>query len=127
VSDRREAPLRPLLDHFLAASSFSWLLLPHDWTQNERTQVYMDHCSLIVPARRWQDPGTPWSGKDNFVWLRFAAEHRGGPRQHVDGNPIGRTKACEWCGGSFIPTRADARYHNDACRQRAHRARLAVT
>ncbi len=37
-------------------------------------------------------------------------------------------RACEWCGAHFVPRRADARYHANACRQAAYRARLpAVT
>src|SRR5947208_1618457 len=34
----------------------------------------------------------------------------------------GTVRTCEVCGVEFIG-RADARYHDDACRQRAHRAR----
>ena len=34
----------------------------------------------------------------------------------------GELRTCEACGAKFIG-RADARFHNDACRQRAHRTR----
>jgi hypothetical protein len=33
-------------------------------------------------------------------------------------------RACEQCGEMFTPKRADARYHSDKCRQKAHRARV---
>jgi hypothetical protein len=44
--------------------------------------------------------------------------YRGGLVQH-------EPRSCEapGCHETFIPTRADARYHSNACRQRAHRAR----
>jgi DNA-directed RNA polymerase subunit RPC12/RpoP len=34
-----------------------------------------------------------------------------------------RVYVCETCGEDFVPTRADARYHTDACRQKAYRSR----
>jgi hypothetical protein len=37
------------------------------------------------------------------------------------------TRQCDSCGETFDPTRTDARYCSNACRQRAHRRRTAVT
>jgi hypothetical protein len=34
-----------------------------------------------------------------------------------------RVFVCEGCGEDFVPTRADARYHTGACRQKAYRNR----
>ena len=36
-------------------------------------------------------------------------------------------RACGSCGATFTPARADARYCSAACRQRAHRGRVAAT
>jgi hypothetical protein len=37
------------------------------------------------------------------------------------------TRQCDSCGETFEPSRTDARYCSNACRQRAHRRRTAVT
>jgi hypothetical protein len=68
------------------------------------------------------------TGKENFSWLRFEDGHKSGPIFHPLGSSSApRTRPCEHCGETYLPSRSDARYCGDACRQRAHRQRLSVT
>ena len=69
------------------------------------------------------------SGKQNFAWYRFDYRHLAGPIFHAHGSVSmsSRVSLCAQCGAPFRPQRSDSKFCGDACRQRAHRERLAVT
>lgn len=117
--------LLPLLDHFIKRAPFTWLLLYADFAHKIYARPYIPHCSDIVAAGR-----TAWfggGGTEEVAWFRFEAGHRAGPVFHNGELCGGRAVVCAGCGKPFRPLRSDARTCSDACRQRARRARVAVT
>jgi hypothetical protein len=112
---------------FIATAPCCWLLLEYDWTATKQARPFLPHCSdiVMVGRLRWIE-GSPFTGLDNFAWLRFSADHRAGPILHACGSAPVRARICA-CGGSFRPARSDARFCSAACRQHAYRTRLAVT
>jgi hypothetical protein len=65
----------------------------------------------VAGCERW----VPLTGPRSDGWL--CAEHASGRL------PIPTSRACVVCGTEFVPTRSDARYCSDVCRQRAYRKR----
>jgi hypothetical protein len=119
--------LLPLLDHFLRAAPFTWLLLYADFAHKNYGRPYLPHCSDIVVAGRtaWFGEGT---GTEEICWFRFDREHRTGPIFHNGAPPQGRRALiCAACGKAFPPERTDQKFCKGACRQRAYRNRLLVT
>ena len=90
----------------------------------------MPHCSdiVILPRLKWFEDSKD-TGKDNHAWYRFDVRHSAGPIFHArDSAPVSfRVSLCAQCGAPYRPQRSDSRFCSDVCRQRAHRARLAVT
>jgi hypothetical protein len=117
--------LLPLIDHFLTAAPFSWLLLPADFAHVAYARPWHRHSTDIVSAGRAKWFGG--SGTENIAWFRFASAHVGGPVVHNGDALIGRTALCAGCDRAFRPARLDARFCSAACKQRAYRTRLAVT
>lgn len=129
-TEHKRKLMHQLLAHFIEAAPLSWQLLHHDWAATKQAKPFMLHCSDVVPVGRvtWID-GTRGNSKDNFCWYRFAAGHHAGPIVHpmgADPTPARRSTTCASCGGSFIPSRSDARFCSHACRQRAYEERRAV-
>lgn len=121
--------VRRMIEHFQRIVP-TWLLLPSDWATNQWAAPYLPACSDIVPIGkvRWIE-GTEDDSMDNFAWYRFDARHTAGPLFHWRDRPALRHRAatCAQCGASYVPRRSDSRFCSDACRQRAHRERVAVT
>ena len=121
--------MHALIAHF-AQILPTWLLLESDWACTKQAGPFMPCCSDIVSVGRlrWIE-GTTMSGKENFAWYRFDARHSAGPIFHAHGSaPVSsRVSLCVQCGKPYRPQRSDFRFCCDACRQRAHRERLAVT
>lgn len=67
--------LHPMIEHFVANSKYTWLLLDADWAHTQQSAQYMPYCSDIVAVGRvkWI-PGTKMVGKDNCCWYRFSKE-----------------------------------------------------
>jgi hypothetical protein len=124
--------LHDLLRHFLKVGVPFWLLIPHDWSANKGSALYLPHCSNIVAVGRvkWM-PGSECSGGyENSSWYRFDANHKSGPVFH--GRDLGeviptRRKVCAQCGRAFVPVRSTAQFCSGACRTRACRERVSVT
>ncbi|MDI7862557.1 class I SAM-dependent methyltransferase [Rhizobiaceae bacterium n13] len=72
--------LHPMIERFMTIAP-TWLLLDADWPHTVQAGRYMDQCSHIVSIGRlkWIE-GTKHTGMDNCAWLRFHAQHVGGPR-----------------------------------------------
>ena len=119
--------MHALISHFVATAPCAWLLLEYDWTATKQARPFLPHCSdiVMVGRLRWIE-GSPFTGLDNFAWLRFSADHRAGPILHAGDTTPPRTRICP-CGDAFRPARSDARFCSFACKQRAYRERLAVT
>jgi hypothetical protein len=59
----------------------TWALLDAGWAYTRQSAPYIDQCSHIIAVGRLRwIPGTTMSGKDDCVWLRFHAQHVGGPK-----------------------------------------------
>jgi hypothetical protein len=120
------AVLHRLIEHFLVAAEFFWLLLESDWMMTRQARPYMPHCSdVVVVGRLKWIPDSPAASLDNFARFRFDRTHGAGPILHTTATPT-RAVACAQCGRAFSPTRSDARFCNHACRQRAYERRLSV-
>jgi len=123
------ALMHALISHF-ARILPTWLLLETDWAFTKQAIPFMTSCSDIVTVGRlrWIE-GTTMSGKQNFAWYRFDARDSAGSIFHAHGSlPVSsRVSLCAQCGKAYRPQRSDFRFCSDACRQRAHRGRLAVT
>jgi hypothetical protein len=110
----------------------TWLLLHLDWSSNKHARPFLFSCSDIVVIGRVQwIEGSKGGGMENFAWYRFDARHKGGPIFHPRGSvPVtSHASLCAHapCGKPYRATRSDSKFCSDTCRQRAHRARLAVT
>ena len=121
--------MHALIEHF-ARILPTWLLLETDWASTKQAVPFMSMCSDIVSVGRlrWIE-GTTMTGMQNFAWYRFDARHSAGPIFHAHGSApmLSRVTLCAQCGKAYRPQRSDAKFCSDACRQRAHRGRLAVT
>ena len=107
----------------------TWLLLELDWAATRQAEPFLPSCSdiVVVGRLRWIE-GTKHTGKENFGWFRFSADHASGPIYHPrDSSSARPSRSCGQCGSPYRPQRADSRFCSDTCRQRAHRARLSVT
>ena len=125
------AVLHALIEHFMRAAPFSWLLFDSDWAHTKQSTTLIRHCSLILPIGRvkWI-PGTRDVGKDNAAWYKFQREHTAGPIHlpfRCNSATGDRPRRCSQCGTPYRSLRIDSRFCSDTCRQRAHRARLSVT
>jgi hypothetical protein len=125
----RRPLMHALIGHF-ARILPTWLLLETDWAFTKQAAPFMPSCSDIVSVGRlrWIE-GTTMSGMQNFAWYRFDARHSAGPILHAHGSlPMSsRVSLCAQCRKAYRPQRSDSKFCSDACRQRAHRGRLAVT
>jgi len=121
--------MHALIEHF-ARILPTWLLIESDWAYTRQAGPFMPSCSDIVSVGRlrWIE-GTTMSGKQNFAWYRFETRHRAGPIFYACGSEPGesRGRVCAQCGTPYRSYRSDSKFCGDACRQRAHRERLAVT
>jgi ligand-binding SRPBCC domain-containing protein len=117
--------MHKLVEHFQRVAP-TWLLLEMDWAVTKQAGPYLRTCSDIVAIGRLKwIPDSKHTGKDNFAWLRFDAQHTSGPVFHWRDRSefAARANTCVGCGGVYRPQRSDARYCSNACRQRAYRAR----
>jgi hypothetical protein len=127
---RESTPLLlAIIRHFIARAPCTWLLLPADRINNQNILPFLPHCSdMVVAGRdRWlQNGGT---GTTALAWFRFDRMHTSGPVVHHGTAFLPRVanQCCHTCGGVFRPTRADTQYCSSACKQKAYRAKLAVT
>lgn len=72
--------LHPMIERFMRIAP-TWILLDAGWAHTRQSAPYIDQCSHIVAVGRLRwIPGTTMSGKDDCVWLRFHAQHTGGPK-----------------------------------------------
>jgi hypothetical protein len=121
--------MHALIEHFIRIMP-TWLLIETDWASTKQAAPYMPSCTNIVSIGRlrWIE-GTKMSGKQNFAWYRFDHNHLAGPVFHAQGSvsESRRVKLCAQCSKAYRPQRSDSKFCGDACRQRAHRNRLAVT
>ena len=120
--------MHALIAHFMRIRP-SWLLLETDWACTKQAAPFMPSCSDIVSVGRlrWIE-GTTMSGKQNFAWFHFDASHHAGPIFHArNAVPVAHVSLCQQCSKPYRPQRSDSKFCGDACRQRAHRGRLAVT
>jgi hypothetical protein len=121
--------MHALIEHFVRVLP-TWLLLETDWASTKQAVPFMPSCTDIVSVGRlrWIE-GTTMSSKENFAWYRFDARHLAGPIFHArDTAPVSmRVSLCAQCGKAYRPQRSDSKFCGNACRQRAHRERLAVT
>jgi hypothetical protein len=71
-----------IIPHFQRIAP-TWLLLDSDWAQTKQAAPFLPACSDIVAIGRvkWI-PGSKHTGKDNFAWYRFDANHTAGPVFH---------------------------------------------
>jgi hypothetical protein len=78
--------LHDLIEHFRLIKP-TWLLFDADWAHTRQSAPLIRHCSHIVAIgrQRWI-PDSPFTGKDNAAWHRFAADHCSGP--HFVGRSI---------------------------------------
>ena len=129
---RKSQPLlRRMMAHFQRIAPVTWLLLPSDFANNQWFDPFLPACTDIVAIGRvkWIE-GTKGAGFENSAWYRFNPHHVAGPVFHGVGKAAPRpseARQCERCSRPYRPLRSDSRFCGDACRQRAHRSRLAVT
>jgi hypothetical protein len=124
--------MHKLILHFQRIAP-TWLLMDYDWAATKQAAEYMRHCTdvVILPRLKWIE-GSKDTGKENHAWYRFDPRHRGAPLLHNnrDRGEVGfqpRVKLCEYCRKVYWAQRSDSKFCSDACRQRAHRERIAVT
>jgi hypothetical protein len=121
--------MHALIEHFVRVLP-TWLLLETDWASTKQAAPFMPSCTDIVSIGRlrWIE-GTKMTGKQNFAWYSFDHHHLAGPVFHAHGSAsvLPRVRLCAQCGKAYRPQRSDSKFCGDACRQRAHRERLAVT
>ena len=126
----RRKLMHALIMHFMRAAPFVWLLIDYDWSATKQAAPFLRHCTDIVllPRLKWIE-GSDGTGKDNHAWFRFDNNHTAGPVLHARGAMPMESPAslCAHCRKPYRPQRSDSKYCSDACRQRAHRSRLAVT
>jgi hypothetical protein len=121
--------MHALIEHFTRILP-TWLLLESDWAYTKQAGPFMPSCTDIVSIGRLRwIAGTTMSSKENFAWYRFDVRHLAGPIFHArDSAPVSsRVSLCAQCSKAYRPQRSDSKFCGDACRQRAHRERLAVT
>jgi hypothetical protein len=121
--------MHALIEHF-ARILPAWLLLETDWAYTKQAAPFMPTCTDIVSIGRLRwIKGTKMTGKQNFAWYRFDARHLAGPIFHArdSASVSSRVSLCAQCNKPYRPQRSDSKFCGDACRQRAHRERLAVT
>ena len=124
-----QRPLMHALIHHFQVIAPTWLLMEQDWCATKQAVPYLGSCTDIVSIGRlrWIE-GTKMSSMENFAWYRFDSQHLAGPIFHArDSAPVLRVSLCVQCGKAYRPQRSDSRFCGDACRQRAHGERLAVT
>lgn len=72
--------LHAMIERFMHMAP-TWILLDASWAHTKQSAPFIDQCSHIVTVGRLRwIPDTKMSGKDDCVWLRFHAQHVGGPR-----------------------------------------------
>ena len=98
-------------------------------TATKQARPFLPHCSdIVIVGRLRLIEGSPFTGLDNFAWLRFSADHHAGPILHTSETPaLARTTVCTSCGRSFLPERSTAKFCSGACRQHFYRGRVSVT
>jgi hypothetical protein len=119
-----------LIAHFSRIAP-TWLLLESDWAQTKQAAPFMPACSDIVAIGRvkWFE-ASKHTGKENFAWYRFDAQHTSGPVFHgrdQDEMIPARRRTCDQCGRAYPPRRSSSRFCSHACKQSAYRKRLSVT
>lgn len=59
----------------------TWIIMDADWLHTRQAAPFIDQCSHVVSVGRvkWIED-SKHTGKDNVCWLRFHAQHVGGPR-----------------------------------------------
>jgi hypothetical protein len=121
--------MHKLIAHLMCTAP-TWLLIDYDWSATKQAAPFLSHCSniVILPRLKWFEDSKD-TGKDNHGWYKFDFRHSAGPMFHApDSAPVSfRITLCTQCSAPYRPQRADSKYCTDTCRQRAHRARLAVT
>ncbi len=119
--------MHDLIVHFQKVAPFAWLLFELDWSATKQAIPLLRACSDIVPIGRLKwIVGSKHNGKQNYAWYRFDARHSAGPI-FAPGSAPSRASLCGQCGKPYRPQRSDSKFCSDTCRQRAHRARPAVT
>jgi hypothetical protein len=121
--------MHALIEHFVRVLP-TWLLLESDWAYTKQASPFIPRCSDIVTVGRLRwIAGTTMSSYENFAWYRFDARHLAGPIFYArDAAPMSlRVNLCTRCNKAYRSQRSDSKFCGDACRQRAHRERLAVT
>lgn len=74
------ASLHPMIERFMRIAP-TWLLLDAGWSHTRQAGPFIDQCSHIISIGRLRwIPGTTMAGKDDCVWMRFHAQHTGGPK-----------------------------------------------
>jgi hypothetical protein len=123
--------LHDLLRHFLKLGVPFWLLIPHDWSANKGSALYLPHCSDIVAVGRvkWIPESEHSGGYENSCWYRFDASHISGPVFHGrdQGEMIPARRRCKQCGQAYTPIRSTSQFCSGTCRMRACRQRHGVT
>jgi hypothetical protein len=122
--------MHALISHFQCIAP-TWLLIDYDWAATKQAAPFVPHSSDIVSIGRvkWFE-NSKSTGKDNYAWYRFDIRHQRGPVFHGRGEMEvmpRRPCVCEHCRKAYWPHRSDSKFCSDACRQRAHRERIAVT
>jgi len=74
--------MHQLIEHFQAIAPV-WLLIDLDWVANKQAVPYLRHCSdvVIIGRVKWI-PDSPYTGKENYSWIRFDAGYHGLTRLH---------------------------------------------
>lgn len=72
--------LHPLIERCMSIAP-TWIILDADWIHTKQSAAFIDQCSHVVSVGRvkWIED-SKHTGKDNSCWLRFHAQHTGGPR-----------------------------------------------
>jgi hypothetical protein len=94
-----------MIPHFQRIAP-TWLLLDNDWASTRQAAPFIAACSDIVAIGRlrWIE-GSAHTGKDNYAWYRFDANHTAGPVFHCRDQheiiPARRTRVCAQCGKPY--------------------------
>jgi len=72
--------MHEMILHFQAIAP-TWLLIDLDWVANLQAVPYLPRCSdvVIIGRVKWI-PDSEFTGKENYAWYHFDADHRGPTR-----------------------------------------------
>ncbi len=124
-SNKNRKLLLALIRHFMETAPFVWLLLPVDRINTKYMQPYMPYCSHVVIAGRDQWLQNGGTGTQDLGRFRFDRNHASGPIVHNGTALLGvKTVSCQACGAAFQPTRSDAVFCSQGCKQSVYRKRI---